>query len=55
MYSEKSQTWMQDKGYSAVSGRVKDTASEALFNVVISTGDKIRIVRFGAGEDHELQ
>lgn len=55
MYSEKSQTWMQDKGYSAVSGRVKDTASEALFNVVISTGDKIQIVRFGAGEDHELQ
>lgn len=55
MYSEKSQTWMQDKGYSAVSGRVKDTASEALFNVVISNGDKIQIVRFGAGEDHELQ
>ena len=50
-----SRGWQFDKGYTMAKDREKDTATEALFNVVISTGDKIQIVRFGAGEDYELQ
>lgn len=55
MYAAQSRGWMFDKGYSMVAEKVKDTAQEALFNVVISTGDDIQIVRFGAGEDHSLE
>jgi hypothetical protein len=41
-------------GYSITPQRTLGTPSEAIFDVVISTGDEIDIVRFGAGEDDVL-
>lgn len=40
-----------NEGYTVAAERTSGTVTEGLFNVVISSPDKIDIVRFGAGED----
>lgn len=52
MYSAKKRIWLDEPGFFVETGRQIETASEALFDIVVSQGDTIRVIRFGAGEDH---